>query len=101
MYYSPVPVPIALGMLGALAGLIGGGFNQCFPIWVGAATGGSLGCAMCIVTLIIEEQRTAQPVISRSNMNSEPVIIQNIYLVYDIAGRGKDVIPVAEVVQKN
>jgi hypothetical protein len=109
MYHSPLPVPCALGGLGAIAGLLGGGLNQCFPVWVGAATGGSIGCVLCIGALIKEE---AQPVrrisiggssgSSRSSGSSEPVIIQNIYITYEITGRGKDdVIPIAKVIQEN
>ena len=100
MHHSPLPLPFALGGLGAIAGLLGGGINQCFPVWVGAATGGSIGCVLCIATLIREETVVAQPV--RVVHTNEPVVIQNIYIMYDITGRSKDgAIPIAKVVQEN
>lgn len=37
--YNTLPVPFAFAGLGAIAGLIAGGFNQCFPVWVGTVTG--------------------------------------------------------------
>jgi len=89
MYYSPLPAPIALGMCGALVGLIAGGFNQCFPIWVGAATGGSVGCAACIFLGLMPE-----PPVQPLRVATEPIIvIQNIY----ITGEAKE-IPIAKIV---
>ena len=87
--YTDLPVPIACGMCGALVGLFGGGFSQCFPVWVGAATGGGLGCLCCIVQALMPERRSlpvAQPV------RADPVIVQNFYLVY--TGQPKELIPV-------
>jgi len=94
MYNAHLPAPIACGMLGGLAGLIGGGFNQCFPIWVGGVTGLSVGCAMSVVLCFRPEQQelpVAQPV--------NPVIVQNIYIMYDhtLAGASKTTLPVATV----
>jgi len=84
--YSEMPPPIVCGMCGGLAGLFGGGFNQCFPIWVGASAGGALGCVLWIGIALMSEKAPlpiAQPV------GPEPVVIQNIYIMYDITGRGK------------
>ena len=92
MYYS-LPYPIAFGMCGAFAGLIGGGCNQCFPIWVGAATGGSLGCVISIFMMFAPEP-VVEPV---SSIAPDPVIVQNIYITY-VSGQQKD-IPVAKVVE--
>jgi len=96
MYYE-LPAPIALGMCGALAGLIGGGFNNCFPVWVGAATGGSLGCILCIVSMWRQDVSALLPV--AVPISSEPVIIQNIYITYNTSGSEKDAPPVATVVK--
>ena len=87
--YGELPIPIACGMCGALAGLMGGGFSQCFPVWVGASTGAGLGCLCCIVHALMPERRSlpvAQPV------QAAPVIVQNIYVVY--TGQPKELIPV-------
>ena len=46
-----IPYPICFAMCGALAGLVGGGCNQCFPVWVGATTGASIGCAISICVM--------------------------------------------------
>jgi hypothetical protein len=75
--YNHIPAPIACGMLGALAGFIGGGFNNCFPIWVGAATGGSLGCVMCIGIALMPEPLPVAQVVS----NEPRIVIQNIYII--------------------
>jgi hypothetical protein len=93
MYYD-LPAPIAFGMCGALAGLFGGGFNSCFAIWVGAATGGSLGCVLCIVSMCHHNVSAPLPV--ARPVSSEPVVIQNIYITYSISGSEKGVPPVAQ-----
>ena len=84
--YSPMPVPIACGILGALAGLIGGGFNNCFPVWVGASAGCSLGCVCCIVSALMPERAEQLPV---ARVVESPVIIQNIYIINDTIGANK------------
>jgi len=88
MYYQ-LPPPIALGMCGAIAGLIGGGFNQIFPVWVGCATGSSIGCVVCIYMMMTPEP-VAQP-------TPEPIIIQNIYITH-VLGSPKD-LPIAKIVE--
>jgi hypothetical protein len=79
MYNTNLPLPIACGMVGALAGLIGGAFNNCFPVWVGAATGGSLGCVMCVVTALMPER--AQIPVAQVVSNEPRIVIQNIYII--------------------
>ena len=96
MYYE-FPAPIAFGMYAALAGLICGGFNNCFPVWVGAATRGSLGCVLCLVSMWHHEVSATVPVVRP--VSSEPVVIQNIYITYNTTGSGKDTLPVATVVK--
>ena len=82
MYY-PLPAPIVLGMCGGILGLLAGGFNNSFAVWVGAVTGGSIGCIGCIVHVaMIEPPRPAI-------ISSDPIIIQNIYI------SGSDKIPIA------
>jgi len=83
MYYE-LPTPISCGILGALAGLAGGGCNQCFPVWVGAATGGSLGCAICLC-MIFAPQPVRETVIT-----VEPVAVNNVYIAY-LSGESKDI----------
>lgn len=46
-----LPLPIAFTLIGALTGLMCGGFSQLFPALVGAATGLSVGCTFS--TLIV------------------------------------------------
>ena len=46
-----LPLPIAFTLIGALTGLMCGGFSQLFPVLVGAATGLSVGCTFS--TLIV------------------------------------------------
>jgi len=84
MYYE-LPTPISCGILGALAGLAGGGCNQCFPVWVGAATGGSLGCAICLCMIF-----APQPVTAPVTSTTEPVIVNNTYVVH-LSGESKDI----------
>jgi len=84
-----LPAPIACGFLGSIAGLIGGGCNSCFPVWVGTATGCSLGCVICVVHLLMPEPPRPQVQVR----TPEPVIIQNIYITH-ISGEAKN-IPIA------
>jgi hypothetical protein len=84
--YTPIPAPAVCGMVGALAGFIGGGFNSCFPVWVGAATGCSLGCVMCLV--ITTENVVGLPV-AQVVSNAPPIVIQNIYIINDATGISK------------
>ena len=72
-----MPAPIACGLCGGMAGLFGGGLNQCFPVWVGAVTGVGVGCALSLLMFMVPEERV-QPVVAKV---VEPVIIQNIYIV--------------------
>ena len=83
-----LPAPVVLGLCGAFAGLLGGGCNQCFPVWVGAATGGSLGCVLCLLQSFLIPDKSlpiAKPV------SSVPVIIQNFHITYEITGQSKDI----------
>ena len=81
MYYL-LPIPIPLSMCGALAGLVGGGCNQFFPVWVGGTTGALLGCIISICMMVIpnEEGNTNE------EANENEVVIQNPC----ITGRSKD-----------
>jgi len=90
MYYD-LPLPVSLGICGGLAGLIAGEFNQIFPMWVGCATGSSLGCVMCIYMIIVPKPERGPVVVLTS---------QNIYITYGAgqeAGQPKD-IPDANIV---
>lgn len=89
MYY-PIPLPISCAMFGAFAGLVGGGCNQSFPVWVGATSGASLGCAMCICAMMYKEEVTA-PVVR------EPIVLPNVYITY-LSGVPKG-LPVAKVAE--
>jgi len=89
MYYQ-LPAPIACGMLGAIAGLVGGGMNQCYPVWVGGVTGLSIGTAMSLIVVCKREEASASP----------PVPVQQpIYIIYEISGQDKHTIPVAQIVE--
>ena len=92
MMYPELPAPIALGMCGALAGLFGGGFSQCFPVWVGAATGCGLGCAICIVSVFRPEPNVS------TETSVAPVVIQNIYINYEISGQDKEALRIVHPV---
>jgi hypothetical protein len=89
--YDNLPAPIALGMLGALAGLFAGAFNQCFPVWVGTAVGCSVGCACSLALALRPEIPAARPVAP------DPIIVQNIYIMYEMSGRAKQDLPVATI----
>lgn len=101
MYSSPPPLPFVCCMLGTFAGLTAGGFSQCFPVWVGGLTGFSTGCTISVISACRGEKESP-PVAQRNNL--EPVIIQNIYVTYDISGQDKttpSTLPVAKIVQEN
>ena len=55
---------------------------QIFPVWVGAATGGSVGCLMCMALCI------ADPIPLAQIVRPEPIIVQHIH-IYEIAGAPK------------
>jgi hypothetical protein len=78
-----LPAPFACGLCGALAGLFAGGFTQCFPIWVGAATGGGVGCIICACQCFLLDIPMAQVA------TTQPVVVQNIYLTYEVTGAPK------------
>ena len=48
-----MPAPVSCAMCGAFFGLLAGGTTQCFPVWVGAATGCSVGSVICLFTAYI------------------------------------------------
>lgn len=91
--YILLPPFIPLGICGALAGLLGGGCNQCFPVWVGAATGASLGCIISMCMMMMPEKQVNSSI---QGMSQEPVIIHNTYITY-VYGHSKD-IPIAKIV---
>ena len=95
-----IPLPITFGMCGAFAGLIAGGCSQGFPVWVGTATGVSMGCALSVCLLLMPERPVpVQPApVAVVQRQAEPIVIQNIYITY-AAGEAKD-IPVAKIVEK-
>lgn len=64
-----LPPPVVCGMCGALAGFAFGNC-QIYPVWLGAAIGGSLGCLMCAIMCIAEPV----PVIT------EPIVVQHIHI---------------------
>ena len=92
-----IPLPITCGMCGAFAGLIAGGCSQGFPVWVGTATGVSVGCALSICLLLVPEPQVQPAPVPVAQRAAEPIVIQNIYITY-AAGVAKD-IPVAKVVE--
>ena len=53
-----LPLPMAFTLIGALTGIMCGGFSQLFPALVGAATGLSVGCTFS--TLIVCAPREAE-----------------------------------------
>jgi hypothetical protein len=84
---QPLPAPAACAMFGAFAGLLGGGCAQCFPVWVGGASGAGLGCIICLVQCSMESP--GPPV---AKIASQPVVVQNIYVTYEVSGVPKDAI---------
>lgn len=89
MYYQ-IPLPITCAFCGGLAGLVGGGCNQLFPVWIGAATGFPLGCAISIFLMCQPEE----PV--QVETPQAPVIIENVYIAH-VSGEPK--LPIAKVVE--
>ena len=83
--YNVLPLPIVCGFCGACAGLLGGGLNQCLPVWVGAAVGGSLGSLICLITCLLPEPQSL-PVAQVA----QPVIVQNIYIIQSDALVGQE-----------
>ena len=75
--YNSLPAPLACGICGALAGLIGGGFNQCLPVWIGAATGASAGCVICVCLCLFDTPEHPVAKIVRPVQT----IVQNIYII--------------------
>ena len=55
-----VPLPIAFTLIGALTGLMGGGFTQLFPALVGAAIGLSVGCTISTLIVCAPREETAE-----------------------------------------
>jgi len=89
-----VPAPIAFCMCGALAGFMGGGFNQGLPILIGAAAGGFLGCGMSVYSCFAPSRVTLPVAIP---VSPEPVIIQNVFITYNVTGQSKEpVLPKVE-----
>jgi hypothetical protein len=80
-----LPIPISFAMCGAIAGLFGGGLNQCFPVWVGAVTGCSVGSTISIITYFIKEE----PVLPVARVSVEPRVIQNFYVIHELSGQDK------------
>jgi hypothetical protein len=74
---NQLPAPLVCGMCGALAGLFGGGFNQCLPVWIGAATGASVGCVICVCFCLFD---VPQPPVAKI-VRAMPTVIQNIYII--------------------
>lgn len=61
---TQIPPPFVCGMCGTIAGLAFGNC-QIYPLWVGAASGASLGCLMtvylCILNPPIEHTKIIPP----------------------------------------
>lgn len=95
MYYL-LPIPIPLSMCGAFAGLIGGGCNQFFPVWVGATTGASIGCILCICDAAMPESFRQMTTEREAEAEAGPVIVHNTYTTH-VYGQPKD-IQIAKVV---
>jgi hypothetical protein len=69
-------------MFGACAGLVFGNC-QIFPVWVGAATGGSVGCLMCIGLCILDPIPVELPVAKVT----QPIIVNHID-IYELGTTG-------------
>ena len=80
---TQLPPPLLCAMFGACAGLIFGNC-QIFPVWVGAASGGSVGCLICIAFCISDPIPLAQIV-----RPEQPVIVQHIH-IYELSGAAKE-----------
>ena len=77
-----IPPPFVCSMFGACAGLVFGNC-QCFPVWVGAASGASIGCLMCIAMCIANPLPVAKIVEQKQNT----IIVQHIH-IYEIGSTG-------------
>ena len=88
MYTRSYP-PISLTVCGALSGMACGGSNQLFAFWVGAITGASLACTVCIYKIVTLEQEVI-PI-----QDLQPVIVDNTYIRHAY-GHPKD-IPIENV----
>ena len=87
MSVSPqLPIPIVCCAFGTFFGLIGGGC-QPFPIWVGALTGIGVGSVISVVNCLLPDP---PPIPVASVVSPDPVIVQNIYIVYQPSGAEKE-----------
>ena len=80
---TQIPAPIVCGMCGAFAGFTFGNC-QLYPIWLGAAIGGSVGCLMCTIMCLFEPVPVALPV---ALPVPPPTIVNHIH-IYELAGTG-------------
>jgi len=80
-----LPAPVACAMLGSFTGLLAGGCSQCFPVWVGGATGASIGCLACLIQVLMPPKTI--PI--AKTVSLDPVVIQNIYITYEVSGQPK------------
>jgi hypothetical protein len=76
--HNPLGVPIACGFFGSLFGLVAG-CGECFPVIVGAGTGSSVGCVICIFLCIFDSPEKGLPV--AKIVDSQPTLIQNVYII--------------------
>lgn len=81
---TQLPPPVVCSMCGACAGLVFGNC-QIFPVWVGAATGGSVGCLMCIALCIANPIPLALPIAQVTQQT--PTIVNHIH-IYEIGTTG-------------
>jgi len=84
MYTQSHP-PISLTVCGALSGLACGGSDQLFAFWVGAITGASLGCTICIYKVVTLDKSVRLPI-----QDLQPVIVHNTYITHE-NGQPKDI----------
>ena len=78
-----IPPPFVCALFGTTAGAIAGGC-QIFPVCVGAATGGVVGCIMCIALCIAKPPPIAKIVFTKQ----EPIIVNHIH-IYELTGAPK------------
>ena len=81
MDYSVIPAPVSGAALGSIAGLIAGSGMDCFPVWVGATTGGGLGCIISLGLMLLTDKPEIPVAQVAQVASSDPVIIQNIYFI--------------------
>jgi hypothetical protein len=84
-----IPPPFVCALAGATVGAIAGGC-QTFPVCVGAATGASLGCAMCIC-LCFANPPEGLPV--AKIIQPQQTIVNHIHIYEMSTGAQKDTIP--------